>query len=74
MFLSTVLSGGFRVGCMFCNSEGKIFERFISFLINMATPRPGLSSVSDLYAKYFGKFNSVESCRRVSFIKSTLVS
>jgi len=37
----------------------------------MVMARPGVFSVPNLYAKYFGISNSVEICREASFIKST---
>jgi hypothetical protein len=37
----------------------------------MAMPRPGVFSVPNFYAKYFGKSNSVEISRGASFMKST---
>ena len=57
------------VASMCCN-VGRIFMRLTSFLIKIVVLPSSLSSLSDLYPKYFRKFNFAEGCRQVSFISA----
>lgn len=53
-----------------CCNAGRIFMCLISFLIKIVVLPSSLSSLSDLYPKYFTKFNFAQGYRRVSFISA----